>query len=402
VKVPTTLNSVSTDRQRWKALGVPERYAQNSIALGDAYLELGCQPSFTCAPYLLPCPPRLGDDIAWGESNAVVYANSVLGARTEKYADYLDICCALTGFVPAAGVHLAANRLPGIVLDATDLLTTVEELVGAADVDMVFPILGHLCGALSDGKVPILVGLEKWAGRITPDNLKAFCAAFGTTGSSPLIHIAGITPEAENESDVRRLLEGCGDVTRVVSRGLFEETIRTLDSGGGGGALDDDRVQLVALGNPHLSTTECETLSELVTAVGLPKSPDVRVVACISRDVLKSANERHVDTLTRWGVEFVNDTCWCMLLDPPVIPAKRTSKILTNSGKYSHYGPGLTNRAFRFGSLEDCIRTATTGRYASLRQSKICRSASSPFASTTRQLSMHAFYVVHNAIRRWR
>jgi predicted aconitase len=202
VKVPTTLDSVSCDRQRWKHLGVPEAYARASLALGDAYLALGCQPSFTCAPYLLLGDKSLeGKDLCWGESNAVVYANSVLGARTEKYADYLDICAALVGKTVQAGVHIEENRQPQIVLDATSVLEHILSSHPKEEMDSLFPVLGHSCGTLSDGAVPLLLGLDSWA--VTNDQLKAFCAAFGTTGTS-LIHVDGITPEARDASVVQQ------------------------------------------------------------------------------------------------------------------------------------------------------------------------------------------------------
>jgi predicted aconitase len=364
VRVPTTLNSVSTDRRRWQALGVPVDYANNAIALGDAYLELQCQPSFTCAPYLLSNAPELGQDLVWGESNAVVYANSVLGARTEKYADYLDICCAIAGIVPAMGVHLDVNRKPAVVLDATEVISVVREHLGTnggSDWDILFPTLGHLCGTMADGKVPILVGLEDWTEQVTLDALKAFCAAYGTTGSSPLIHIAGITPEAKDPAVIEDLLASCGGNVRTLSMGQLEETFRTLDSDAGA----DNTVDMVALGNPHLSVSECQQLVDLVEDGSYSqKDPNVRIIACMSRALHSEAQDLgHIKRLEQFGMEFINDTCWCMLLDPPVIPDNPNARILTNSGKYAHYGPGLTQRGFRFGSMADCVRAAATGVY---------------------------------------
>ncbi|GKY95101.1 hypothetical protein MPSEU_000474100 [Mayamaea pseudoterrestris] len=359
VCVPTTLNAVSTDRRRWQALQVPAERAMASIALGDAYLELGCQPSFTCAPYLLPNTPTLGQHIAWGESNAVVYANSVLGARTEKLADYLDICCAIAGIVPAVGVHLPKNRRPQVLLDARQVLA---KLVGDGHVqnfDLLFPILGHLCGSLSDGKVPLLTGLEPLKDRVTVDHMKALCAAYGTTGSSPLIHVAGVTPEACDPATIDELKNACTIFYTVTERDVFN-TFQTLDSHTG---IDED-IQLIALGNPHLSIAECATLANLISAHGDTKHSSVRVVACLSRSVYEQAQVMgYVSVMATFGVEFINDTCWCMLLDAPLIPADTNAKILCNSGKYAHYGPGLTNRAFRFGSMSDCIQTARSGSY---------------------------------------
>jgi predicted aconitase len=354
VQIPTTLNSISTDRRQWKQLDVPAEYANAANALADAYLQLQCQPTFTCAPYLLLDHDEdvIGQDWVWGESNAVVYANSVLGARTNKIADYLDICGALAGIVPLEGMHCAENRTPTVLLDATGLQLDDDD-------DSLFPTLGHLCGSLSDGQVPLLIGLEQW--KITTDHLKAFCAAFGTTGSSSLIHIAGITPEAQEPSIVQAWIDGsCHQVVPVTSQQL-QETFQLLDKDS-----VSTKIDLIALGNPHLSVTECQKLVELVTRQQTPeKHPDVRVIACISRAIQEAASEAgHIQPLQAFGVEFVNDTCWCMLLDPPVIPKASQATILTNSGKYAHYGPGLVQRRFRFGSLADCVRTATTGVYS--------------------------------------
>jgi hypothetical protein len=400
VRVPTTLNSVSVDRQHWQRLGVPRQHAIDAIALGDAYLELGCQPSFTCAPYLLPSKPVLGQDICWGESNAVVYANSVLGARTEKYADYLDICCAIAGIVPAVGVHLTENRTPGIILDATELfsqhtipsdttdsssITRIPtQMSTLMETDLLFPTLGHLCGSLSDGKVPILIGLERHA--VSADHLKAFCAAFGTTASSPLIHIAGITPEAKEPETVQRFIQGCGENVVKVTRQQLFVTFTTLNGKEIPDASDSVKIDLVALGNPHLSVTECQTIADIIlqnhaTPIGetmkstTPSSstiskalkpkrhPDTRLIGCISRTVFSQVDPKHLAILADFGMEFVFDTCWCMLLHKPIIPPSRNATIMTNSGKYAHYGPGLTQRKFRFGSMDDCIRAARTGRY---------------------------------------
>jgi cis-L-3-hydroxyproline dehydratase len=212
-----------------------------------------------------------------------------------------------------------------------------------------------LCGTLSDGMVPLLLGLESW--NVTTDQLKAFCAAFGTTGTSPLIHIAGITPEALDASDVQQCLETVERPTQIITIDDLYDTYVTLDS-----SNSSDSVDLVALGNPHLSVNECKVLSELVD--GSTKKDSVRIMACMSRS-LKADAKVHVARLEDFGVEFIYDTCWCMLLDPPVIPIHKDSTILTNSGKYAHYGPGLTQRKYRFGSWQDCVNAAVTGTYKS-------------------------------------
>lgn len=326
VKIPTTLNSVSTDLRNWEKLGIiPTESQQASIRLAHAYVALGCsEESFTCAPYLLDHPPQEGEQIVWGESNAVVYANSFLGARTEKYADYLDICCAIVGKVPAVGVHLEENRQPKILLDASDIDFSSDD---PTSFSLLFPVLGHLCGTLSDGEVPLLIGLEAYADAITSDHMKNFCAAFGTTGTSPLIHVAGITPEA-NEAMERGCIR-----KRVVTLEELEETFKILDQQGGV-EEEGQNIDWVSLGNPHLSLSECENLAELVQKLPTPrtKSENVQVIACMSRSLYEQSPA--VPALEDFGVSFVNDTCWCMLLHPPMIPHDPNATILTNSGKY--------------------------------------------------------------------
>jgi predicted aconitase/predicted aconitase with swiveling domain len=354
VRIPTTLNSVSTDLRHWEKLGiVPTESQQASIKLAEAYVALGCsEKSFTCAPYLLDQPPTLHQQIVWGESNAVVYANTVLGARTEKYADYLDICCAIVGKVPAVGVHLDELRQPKVVLDATGIDFSTDDPDAFS---LLFPILGHLCGSLSDGDVPILVGLESYAASITKDHLKAFCAAFGTTGTSPLIHIAGITPEAIRADE---MLANCSR-WEVISAQRLEKTFRILDQEG---EEKEKRVDWIALGNPHLSLSECEDLRKLIDALPEPKKKhdDVEVIACMARVLYDESPA--IPALQAFGVKFVQDTCWCMLLEPPMIPSDPSARILTNSGKYAHYGPGLTGRRFRFGSMAECVGAAVSGK----------------------------------------
>jgi len=379
VRVSTTLNSVSADRRHHQTLGVPAEYAANSVALGDAYLALGCQPSFTCAPYLLTTEPAFGDQIAWGESNAVVYANSVLGAHTEKYADYLDICCALTGKVPAVGVHLTKNRQPQVILDATDMLDELLDAMADGDsainLEMLFPTLGHVCGTLSDGKVPVLIGFDKndkWASIITRDHLKAFCAAFGTTGTSPLVHIQGVTPETKlNPNLTTQAMQNCP--SKQVTWSHCEDTFAFLNqTDTSNGENITTGIDLVALGNPHLSVEECGNLVSLIQGMSCSvpssppkKHPNVRIMACLSREIHAQADQLgYIQYLEDFGVEFINDTCWCMLLDPPVIPPNPDATVLTNSGKYAHYGPGLTNRNFRYGSTIACVQASMTGEYA--------------------------------------
>jgi hypothetical protein len=314
-------------------------FAEPASRLADAYLDMGAQPTFTCAPYLLDSAPRKGEQIVWAESNAVVYANSVLGARTMKYPDYLDICIALTGRAPLAGCHIAGNRHATVRIDLPEL--------GPLD-DSFYPVLGYHVGAVAANDIPVIVGLE--SATPTDDDLKAFGAAFATTSAAPMFHILGVTPEASTLEEavgaseaIRRIAVDASDLLR---------TWKELN-----GAVDRS-VDLVSLGNPHFSFNECLKLEALCR--GRRKHDAVAVIVTCGRATLERARDTGVaSALERFGVQFVTDTCWCMIVEPVLPPAART--IMTNSGKYAHYGPGLTGRQVHFGSLSACVEAACTG-----------------------------------------
>ena len=332
VRVPTTLNAISVDRRRWRELGVDPDFGEPASALADAYLALGAQPSFTCAPYLLATAPAFGEQIGWGESNAVVYANSVLGARTLKYPDFLDACVALTGRAPLAGSHLDAGRRATLAIDVA--------FPSGAD-DSFWPVLGYGCGAICGKEIPLIRGLENSGAG--PDEVKAFGAAFATSAAAPMFHIAGITPEAAGQAPARAV---------AVSRSDLVTTWETLDTAG------DAAIDLVSLGNPHFSPSEFARLAGLVR--GRTRSPGVSVVVTCGRAVHQAASAAgYIAEIERFGATVITDTCWCMLGEPVVPPAART--LMTNSGKYAHYAPGLVGREVRFGGLAACVEAACSG-----------------------------------------
>ncbi|QHD01815.1 hypothetical protein PspS04_16240 [Pseudomonas sp. S04] len=338
VRVPTTLNSISVDQRRWRELGIDPALGVPASALGDAYMAMGAQLSFTCAPYLLDSAPQAGEQIVWAESNAVVYANSVLGARTLKYPDYLDICIALTGRAPLIGCHLDAQRKAGLQVQVPEL----------ADLDDAFyPLLGYHIGALAGSRIPLVLGLEQRQPSL--DDLKAFGAAFATTSAAPMFHIAGVTPEA---LDPRQVLEA--DVLLPQENIHLQDLLvswRELNS------ARDSRVDMVSLGNPHFSLSEFGHLARLCR--GRHKHPAVVVAITCGRAVLEQARAAgHIAVIEAFGATLVTDTCWCMLGEP-VIPLTATT-LMTNSGKYAHYAPGLVGRKVHFASLKECVEAACT------------------------------------------
>lgn len=343
VVVPTTLNSISLDLKRWQAQGVEPVFAEAAKKLADAYIDMGARPTFTCAPYQLDTAPRLGEQVAWAESNAVVYANSVLGARTMKYPDFLDIAIALTGRAPKGGLHLDEHRLASLCVNVLG----VSELRHLDD--SFYPLLGYHVGTLASSQIPVVTGLET----LTPsnDDLKAFGAAFATVSSAPMFHMVGVTPEATTLQAVTDE-NSPPKVVEVRIHDLDHSWIK-LNS-----AEPRQFIDLVSLGNPHFSLAEMKKLATLCQ--GREKHERVAVVVTCGRATYGLARQAGlIDALEEFGVQFVTDTCWCMIAEPVIRPD--TKVIMTNSGKYAHYGPGLTGRRFYLGSLAACVEAACRG-----------------------------------------
>ncbi|MGO4852097.1 cis-3-hydroxy-L-proline dehydratase [Phaeovulum sp. W22_SRMD_FR3] len=334
VCVPTTMNAISVDRSNWQAQGVPQLFGGPAARLADAYVRMGCQPSFTCAPYLLDTAPKQGETIAWAESNAVIFANTVLAARTAKHPDFLDLFIALTGRAPLSGVYLDAERKARRVI-------AVERPEGADD--SFWPLLGYLAGRASPDRIPLLTGLENT--NPSRDDLKALCAAFGTTSAAPMLHVAGVTPEAEGAAHPE------ADSARI-TRADFAAGWAMLNTG-------PETVELVALGSPHFSHSECR---DFAAALGdAPCHPEVKVIITAGHQVIAMAEaDGTLARLLAAGVQVLPDLCWCSISEPVFPP--QTRALMTNSGKYAHYGPGLSGRALRFGALADCAEAARTGR----------------------------------------
>lgn len=334
VCVPTTMNAISVDRANWQVQGVPAAFGDPAARLADAYVRMGCQPTFTCSPYLLDSAPQEGESIAWAESNAVIFANTVLGARTAKHPDFLDLCIALTGRAPLSGVYLDEHRKARRIIDV--------ELPAEVD-DAFWPLIGYLAGHAAPDRIPLLRGL----GRAQPsqDDLKALCAAFGTTSAAPMLHVEGVTPEAAGAA---RDDADHASIPRADMAAAW-----TVLNGG------PEEVELIAIGSPHASISECRALVEALA--GRRRHADVAVIVTAGRQVISDArDEGLLDRLEDAGVQVLPDLCWCSISEP-VFPT-RTRALMTNSGKYAHYGPGLSGRAVRLGSLADCVEAALTGR----------------------------------------
>ena len=337
VCIPTTMNAISVDRQNWKTQGIPASFGEPSARLADAYVRMGCQPTFTCSPYLLESPPVMGETIAWAESNAVIFANTVLGARTAKHPDFLDLCIALTGRTPATGVYLDRNRRPTLVIDI--------DVAGPVN-DAFWPLIGYLAGKTSPDQIPLLRGIQHL--HPSRDDLKSLCAAFGTTSAAPMLHIEGITPEAGQPIDP-------ATATARITELDLDAAWQHLNQGSA-------EIDLIAIGSPHASLEECHALAEALGRAldGQRRNPAVAVIVTAGRSVIQAAQaDGTLSRLHDAGVQVLPDLCWCSISEP-LFPQK-TKTVLTNSGKYAHYGPGLSGRPVRLASLSDCVEAALTG-----------------------------------------
>lgn len=337
VAVPATLNVGALDlvhagRVKWDA----HRRAM-ARRLMAAYEALGCRATWTCAPYQAGHRPALGSDVAWGESNAVAFVNSVLGARSNRYGDFLDIACAIAGRAPYCGLHVPANRRARVVVEVGGLSART-----LAD-ETFLPVLGTWYGSELGETVGAVVGLPK----ASEDGLKAFGAGAASSGAIGLFHAVGHTPEAPT---LAMALQREAAEQRIVLTAAMLRTARDRLSNAKGGAVD-----AVAVGSPHFSLAEFDALQGLLPA-GRLKLP---LYACTGRHVLRELERQgRLKALTEAGVELVVDTC---VVVAPVLP-RGGGVLLTNSAKFAHYAPGTIGYDVLFGSLADCVATAASGR----------------------------------------
>ncbi|HWO71396.1 MAG TPA: aconitase X catalytic domain-containing protein [Actinomycetota bacterium] len=340
VSVPTTLNVGLLDLLHPELVRTDPETRGAARRLMEAYVAMGCRPTWTCAPYQLPeARPGLGEQVAWAESNAIVFANSVLGARTERYGDFLDICAAVAGRAPYVGLHTDEGRRARVAFR----LEGVPERLLASDV--CYPVLGHLVGRAAGSRVPAIVGLPPDA---SEDRLKALGAAAASSGSVGMFHAVGVTPEAPT-------LEAATGGAAVPEVAVTPERLRRardeLTTAGG------DELAAVSVGTPHASVAELERLAELLDGVRI--APGVGFYVNTSRASLAEAERRGVaEALARAGVRIVTDTCTYLA---PIIAEVR-GPVMTNSAKWAWYAPGNLGIEVVFGSLEECVRSAALGR----------------------------------------
>jgi hypothetical protein len=340
VAVPTSLNVSGVDECGWKDWAVKPEWAAKAARQMLAYERMGAVPTWTCAPYQTHMRPVFGQQIAWGESNAIAFANSVIGARTERYPDLLDICCAITGRVPAVGLHLTEQRAGELLIRLRDVSHALQQD------DQFFAVLGHLVGQLAGDRIPVIEGVS-----VAPaeDQLKAFGAAAASSGRVALFHMVGVTPEAPTRAAAFQ--------DRAPARTLEVTTADLRAARAELTTADGRELDMVILGSPHFSLAEFRLLAPLVA--GKRAHPRVQLLITSSR-LMREAAERDgvLAPIEAFGARITLDTC---ILASPMLPPD-IQTLMTNSAKYAYYAPSLLNTRVTFGSLADCVTSAIEGR----------------------------------------
>lgn len=341
VRVPTTLNVGSLDLIHPEIMRMDAAAQAPARRLMRAHEELGCQPSFTCAPYQTLFRPAFGEQIAWGESNAIVFANSVIGARTNRYGDFIDLCCAVTGRAPAWGLHLDENRLGQVLFRLSGFPSSL------APSDTLYVGVGLMIGERAGERVPVIEGLPPPRDE---DQLKSLGAAAASTGAVALFHAVGITPEAPTLGEAfggRKPQESIEIRPHDIARALARLS-RVPD----GAPID-----AVCLGTPHFSRGEWDRLLSLLRGSG--QSGKVPIYVNTGRATLAALQEDDVlGDAAGFELIPVADTCTYVT----AILAKLEGAVMTNSGKWAHYAPGNIGVEVAFGDMADCVASAIAGR----------------------------------------
>jgi predicted aconitase len=339
VAVPTTLNVGSVDLLHPELNQGDSDLAAKGRELMRLYEEMGCTPTWTCAPYQLPHRPAFGDHVVWGESNAIVFANSVLGARTLRNGDFVDIACAIVGRAPLAGLYLDSGRAGQVLVGLGDVPP------GWRTEDAFFPLLGLVVGRTCGSRIPVVEGVDV----ASEDQLKAFGAAAASAGAVALFHMVGVTPEAPTRTAA--LGGGLPQSEVTIGRADLEQAWRELCTGG------DGRLGAVCVGTPQFSISEFASLVELI---GDEKVwPGVKFYVNAGRHVFAEARAHGwVDRLRAAGVTIVVDTC---TYNTPIL-GRVDGLVMTNSAKWAWYAPRNIGARVVFSDLRTCVRAAVEGR----------------------------------------
>ena len=338
VKVRTTSDPGSIDFARWQEFQTPQEYAERQIVIAELLDRMGAIPTWTCTPYTTFNVPRFGEDLGWSESSAVLFVNSVIGARTNRLAAYVDLCAALVGRVPRFGLHVPERRLGEVVFELAPELSANFE-------DHYFPVLGYRVGQVTGDRIPVILGV----GQASFDQLKAFGAAAAASGSVALYHMVGITPEA------RTLEEALGgrqpSERRLVGIREIRDTLGQMSTG------QDGPVDVVGVGCPHASLDQIRRYATLLQ--GKRVHDGVALWICANTVVEEMARRMgYLEVIEGAGAKLMVGTCHN---DCP-LGAWGFRRLVTDSGKFAYYTPTTVGTECIFPSTEACFEAAITGK----------------------------------------
>jgi len=336
-RIPAVLNPMGMDRDAWESMGIDPAFAKKQEEIIQAYEKLGIKAECTCTPYYLE-RPGFGDHLAWSESSAVCFANSVLGARTNREGGPSALAAALVGKTARYGLHITENRYPTVTIK-------VKEPIHGAE----FGALGYVVGPKVGDGIPIFV-LKN-----TPseDELKHLGAALASSGAVALFHVLHVTPEQyilpNDRMEVGRQELSGEDDWQVPSRYFLPRNNIEVEQGDITKLLQEHlEPDLIALGCPHASKEELEDILKALKGRNVKKE----VWVCVGRSA--GAKDRAlIDELTRHGVKVLYDTC--MVVSPA---ANRFKKMMVNSGKALKYVPSMCGVEAAIGTTEECIEEA--------------------------------------------
>lgn len=306
VRVRAFLNPAGFDRELWKEMKIDEDFYEKQMRILRAFEKMGVKLTLTCTPYYIE-DVKFGEHLAWAESSAVIYANSVIGARTNRESGITALASAVIGKTPCYGMHIKENRAPTVLAE----IRGVDPALAGLE-------LGRI---LKEGEIPLV----KFDRNVGDDELKLFGASLASTSSCPIYHVYELTPEWKDfEVPKEKVVVDAASVERC----------------------DPD---LVAIGCPHLSESELKKVYELLKKFGKAK----RELWLFTSRFVKENNAELVEKLEKLGAKVFADTC--MVVSPST---ERFECVMVNSGKALHYLPKLRKTAVTFGSLEDCVRRA--------------------------------------------
>jgi len=327
VVVPTTLNPAGMDLIDWKKQGVSHEFAEKQDKVINAFTRMGIPKTCTCTPYLIGNLPKMGDHISWGESSAVCYANSVLGARTNREGGPSALAAAICGRTGNFGYHLDENRQGNVVVNVK---CSMEK-------DSDFGALGQIIGKQLKNDVPYFKGIKAASNY----QLKALGASLAAWGGVALFHVEGITPEAKGKNMV-------GKGTRAITVGSLQEAYDAMNT-------DGDEIDFVSIGCPHASVDEIKNVAELVGEKKLKAKLWVTTARATKEKVPEA-----VKSIEEAGGLVLADTC--VVVSP--IKSMGYKHLATNSGKMAYYSPNYCGVTVRFGTTEQCIQAAIDGRWS--------------------------------------